>query len=124
MTAEKLNDELTEIFTDFLNALESACVNAKRQIAELKGVTEGKSLVAVNETTFSILKFEPQKGVKLGDYETADKKGNLPDKFQQAHNVLRNSNATIQARYHGQGYVFSYWLYGSDKIYRQKTKGA
>ena len=79
---------------------------------------------AVDETTFQILKFEPQQGAKLGDYETADRKGNIPEKFQYALGVLSKSNATIQSRYHGQGYVYGYWLYGSDKIYRQKLKGA
>ena len=79
---------------------------------------------AVVEATFSILKFEPQKGAKLGDYEVAYKPNNLPDKWSGAFNVLNASNATIQNRYHGQGYQFSYWLYGQDKIYRQKRKQA
>ena len=69
MTAD-VSEKLAEIFTDYLNASESAIVNAKRQIAELFNVAEKKSSAgpaAVSEETFT-LKFELQKGVKLGDY--------------------------------------------------------
>lgn len=79
--------------------------------------------IAVNEITFSTLKFEPQKGAKLGDYEIAYKAANLPDKWQSAYNILTKNNSTIKSRYYGKEYVCSYWLYGSDKIYRQKLKG-
>jgi len=115
------NDELTEIFVDFLNALESACVNAKRQIAEVKGVSEEKKPVAVSELTFNTLKFEQQKGEKLGEFETADKKNNIPEKFQYAFNVLSKSNSVISNRYSGTGYVYTYWTY-NNRIFRQKLK--
>ena len=77
---------------------------------------------AVQEITFTTLKFEPQKGTQLGDYEIAFKNGNIDDKFRYAYNILRKSNATIKSRYRGQGYQYSYWLYGADKIYRQNLK--
>jgi hypothetical protein len=77
---------------------------------------------AVQELTFTTLKFETQKGSKLGDYEVAYKANNIQDKWSHAFNVLKNSNATIKDRYHGTGYAYSYWLYGEDKIYRQKLK--
>lgn len=79
-------------------------------------------LSAVQEATFKTLKFEAQKGVKLGEYELAHKQANLEDKWQPAHNILNNNNATIKDRYHGQDYQYSYWLFGTDKIYRQKIK--
>lgn len=85
------------------------------------GVKENKP-AAVQEATFIILKFEPQTGAKIGEYEVAYKANNLEDKWTHAHNVLRNSNATIQNRYHVEGYEFAYWLYGENKIYRQKLK--
>jgi hypothetical protein len=115
-----MSEELTEIFTDFLNAVEAAAVNAKRQIAELKGIAAHTA--AVSEETFHTLKFEAQKGAKIGDYEVAYKPNNIEEKFQHAHNVLKNSNATIANRYYGEGYQFSYWLYGQGKIYRQKLQ--
>lgn len=79
-------------------------------------------LAAVQELTFTTLKFEAQQGTKLGDFEVAYKQNNLSDKWQSAYNVLRNNNSTIKDRYHGDTYQYSYWLYGEDKIYRQKLK--
>jgi hypothetical protein len=79
-------------------------------------------LTAVQELTFTTLKFEAQQGTKLGDFEVAYKQNNLPDKWQSAHNILRINNATIKDRYQGDTYQYSYWLYSEDKIYRQKLK--
>jgi hypothetical protein len=76
----------------------------------------------VQETTFTILKFERQTGAKIGEYEVAYKSSNIEDKWTHAYNVLRNSNATIKDRYHSEGYEFSYWLYRADKIYRKKLE--
>jgi hypothetical protein len=76
----------------------------------------------VIETTFYILKWEAQKGSQLGDFDAAYKANNIQDKWQPAYNILRVSNATIKDRYHGKDYVYSYWIYGQDKIYRQKLK--
>ena len=83
---------------------------------------EKKQTAAVLELNFTFLKFEAQQGAKLGEYEIAQKQNNLPDKWQSAYNILRNSNATIKDRYYGEDYQYSYWLYGEDKIYRQKLK--
>ena len=77
---------------------------------------------AVQELTFTTLKFEVQQSEKMGEYEVAHKTSNISDKWQSAINILRSSNATIKARYHGEGYQYAYWLYGEDKIYRQKLK--
>lgn len=74
------------------------------------------------KTTFTLLKFEPQKGVKLGDFDIAYKTNNIEDKWTYAFNILRNSHATIKDRYHGEGYEFSYWIYGEGKIYRKKLE--
>ena len=77
---------------------------------------------AVNETTFNILKWNAQEGAQLGDFEVAHKTRNLEDKWQQAFNILRSSNATIKERYTGAEYNYAYWVYGQNKIYRQKLK--
>ncbi|MGD6809852.1 MAG: hypothetical protein ACQCN3_09160 [Candidatus Bathyarchaeia archaeon] len=81
-----------------------------------------KTTAVVQEINFSTLKFETQQGARLGEYEIAYKTNNLEDKWRPAYNTLRNSNATIKDRYHGDTYAYSYWLYGEDKIYRQKLK--
>ena len=101
----------SEATTEYLDSL------APPEIKE-----EKKQAAAILELTFTALKFEAQQGAKLGAYEIAHKQNNLPDKWQSAYNILRNSNATIKDRYHGEGYQCSYWLYGEDKIYRQKLK--
>jgi hypothetical protein len=77
---------------------------------------------AVQELNFTTLKFEVQQSEKMGEYEIAHKNSNITDKWQSANNILRSSNATIKTRYHGEDYQYSYWLYGEDKIYRQKLK--
>ena len=77
---------------------------------------------AVQELTFATLKWDAQTGSKLGDFEVAYKTSNIEDKWQHAFNILRSSNATIKERYNGTGYSYSYWVYGQDKIYRQKLK--
>ncbi|XHH09877.1 MAG: hypothetical protein ACFCUE_04415 [Candidatus Bathyarchaeia archaeon] len=83
---------------------------------------EKKQAAAVLELNFTSLKFEAQQGTKLGEYEIAYKQSNLSDKWQSAYNILSNSNATIKDRYYGEDYQYTYWLYGDDKIYRQKLK--
>lgn len=113
MTEEKI----VEVAVDFFNALEAACINAKHQIVEIVGV---KKAGAVKEETFNILKFEKQQGAKIGQYEVAYKANNIEDKWTQAYNILKQENATINSRYHGEAYQHSYWLYGEGKIYRQK----
>jgi hypothetical protein len=74
------------------------------------------------ETAFTLLKFEPQKGAQLGDFDIACKANNIEDKWTYAFNTLKKANATIKDRYHSEGYQFSYWIYGEGKIYRQKLK--
>ena len=113
-------EKVLEILVDYANAQESAAVNLKRQIAEIEGV---KGVVAVKEETFNILKFDKQQGARIGEYGVAYKSKNIPDKFQQAWNILNKNNAVIGNRYCGEGYVYSYWLYGENKIYKQKLKG-
>ena len=74
------------------------------------------------ETTFTLLKYEPQKSPQLGDFDIAYKANNIEHKWNYSFNILKNSQATIKDRYHDQGYQFSYWVYGEGKIYRQKLK--
>jgi hypothetical protein len=83
---------------------------------------EVKKEAAVLEQTFVCLKFEPQEGPKIGGYDLAFKQNNLESNWNSAYNVLKQNNSTINDRYHGKDYIFSYWLYGEGKIYRQKLK--
>ena len=114
-----MSEEVLEVIADFATAVEAAAVNVKHRIAELAGVKEA---VAVKEETFTILKFEKQVGSRIGEYAVAYKANSVSDKWTHAYNILRQNNATIANRYHGEDYVFGYWLYGVDKICRQKLK--
>ena len=120
--SERELEEIAEIITDAFNELEALAVKGKAQIAKLKGVAEKKTFATVSEVTFNILKFEVQHGAKIGEYEVAYKANNIAEKWTQAYNILRNSNATIKDRYHKPNYLYSYWIYGEGKIYRQKLK--
>jgi hypothetical protein len=84
--------------------------------------SETEQPLIVQESNFNILKFEAQQSAKLGTYEIAYKQNNLADQWSSVYNILKGGNATIKDRYHCEGYQFSYWLYGEDKIYRQKLK--
>lgn len=113
-------EEILKIITIFADSIESAAICLKQQIAKMQ--VEAEPHAVVSEETFAILSFESQKGTKIGNYEVAYKSQNLPDKWNHAFNILRKANATISSRYHGEGYRYSYWLYGLGKIYRQLLK--
>jgi uncharacterized caspase-like protein len=111
---------------EFLVKLRDACMlmaDAANEYIESMAPPEVKSqAAAVQEVTFTTLKFEAQQGAKLGEFEIAHKQNNLEDKWRSAYSILRNSNANIKDRYHGEGYQYSYWLFAEDRIYRQKLK--
>ena len=119
---------MTNKQADFLVKARDACqiiVDAANELLKSRtppenGLTNENATIC--ETTFTILKWDAQTGSKLGDFEVAYKASNIQDKWQHVFNILRNSNATIKERYYGTGYGFSYWIYGQDKIYRQKLK--
>lgn len=75
---------------------------------------------AVLEENFN-LNYSEFTSKKLGTFEVAEKNGNIPEKGNRAFNILKNANATINSRYHGKNYQFSYWIYDS-RIFRKKLK--
>lgn len=114
-------DKLAEILVDYANAEEASAVNLKRQVVELVNASEKHPATVPEQTTFNVLKFEAQKGPTLRDFETAEKKNNVEQNWNHALNILKSANATINNRFHGPNYVYSYWLY-TDRIFRQKLK--
>jgi hypothetical protein len=110
---------------DFLIKLRDAAqmiADAANEHLKKLAPNETTQTTAVKEETFNTLKFERQQGARIGEYEIAYKQNNIADKWIHAHNILRQNNATISNRYAGTDYVYNYWLYGKDKIYRQKLK--
>jgi len=117
-------DERTQKLGDMLAQIRNAFQEAADAIDAYINFL-GKPLVStsfVKEEIFAVLKFEKQQGAKIGEYEVAYKQNNLSETWIQAYNILRQNNATINNRYTGTDYVYNYWLYDEDKIYRQKMK--
>lgn len=102
-------------FWDYLNAVDAGVAAARQRAKERKSL-------AVREEIFSCLSWEKQTGNRIGEFEVADNKNNVSEKFEAAFNILQENNATISNRYYGKNYQFTYWSY-QEKIYRQhKTK--
>jgi len=116
-----MDEQLEANLVDFVTAIETACFDFKQRIAQKHGITE--EAPAVSEINFN-LNFKEFSTQKLGTFEVTEEKTNPPEKWIRALNILKQNNATISSRYHGESYVYSYWLYGEnlDRIYRQKLK--
>jgi hypothetical protein len=115
-------DKQTELALNLRDAIKIITDSANKYIEFTLSAEKKSSAKAVSELTFTILHFEPLQSARLGDYEVAYKKDNVPDKLEAAYIILRDNNATIKDRYHGEGYQYCYWLYVEEKIYRQKLK--
>ena len=114
---EKLEADLLDLVT----AIETACFDFKKRIAQKHGVAE--ETPAASEINFN-LNYTERNTQKLGTFEVAEEKDNPKEKWTRALNILKQNNATISTRYHGEDYNYSYWLYNKnlDRIYRQKLK--
>ena len=116
-------EDVLEILLDHANAEEANAVELKHRITRLLNVKEA---VAVKEEPFSkLLGWGKTQGSKLGEFEVTTRKANSnSDVFNHVYNILKRNNAAINARLHGEGYKFSYWLYHEkpDVIYRQLLK--
>jgi hypothetical protein len=113
---------LVEFLVKLRDSLSMAS-DATNQYIETLAPKEVKQEQVVNESIFLVLKFDDQKGDKLGEFAVAYKASNQEGPWNEAYTVLNKASATIKDRYKGKGYQFSYWIYGEGKIYRQKLKG-
>jgi len=116
-----------EDFCDFLNGLEASIVKMKMQISKLVGIAQEKPKATLPEETFNILKWENEKGSRLGDYQVAYKQQNIPDKWQHAYNILKANNSLIGNPFKEEGYVYRYWIFPEkypDRIFRKKLSEA
>lgn len=116
-----IEEEFLDAFFAYLDAQDAASMSFRQFFK--KRIPEDKStnIVTVPEQTFNVLKFEGHKSEKLKDFEVADRKSNVEQNWIHAFNILKSANATIDSRYHGSEYVFSYWLY-QDRVFRQRLK--
>lgn len=113
---EILETELWGPLFSLVDGIEAGIAAFKHQFGANKGV------VAVKEETFTCLNFESVKSNRLGEFEVARKEKNPDAQWLHAFNILKQANASINKRYHGEGYQHSYWLYDEGKIYRQRLK--
>jgi len=115
---------LAEDIVDFCNATESVCVKLRLQIEKLLG-TEVKARIP--EDRFSTLKWQDEKGSKLGDYQVAYAQHNVPENWSHAFNVLKANNSFIANPFKEEGYEFRYWIFPekySDRIFRKRLSEA
>ena len=111
--AMNAEDVLVEYFVKVRDA-------AKEALEQLTPPEIKEQVPSVSEANFD-LNFTEYAGQKLGTFEVAEKNGSIPEKWTRGFNILKQANATISSRYHGENYGFTYWLYNG-KIYRQKLK--
>jgi len=79
----------------------------------------------IPESTFSSLRYEDQKGEKLGDFQVAYRAQNSPDAWQHCFNILKANNASIKDSFHLEGYGFRYWIFPDkyvDRIFRKQLE--
>jgi len=109
-----------EDFMDFLNGLEASIVKMRKQIEKLLG-SEVKTTLP--EDTFNILKWDNEKGERLGDFQAAYKNKNVLENWQHCFNILKQNNSVIGSPFHLEGYQYRYWIYPEryeDRIFRKK----
>ncbi len=99
------------------------------KIGQAKGLQDSRKAgsahkqdAELQEIAFNALKWQIQEGTKIGTFELAVKQDNDQAKFSTAYDELRKADCNIRDRYQGLNYVYTYWLFGEDKIYRQKKK--
>mgnify|MGYP001098976061 CR=1 FL=1 len=122
--SEKRVSELAESLVDFCNALESLAVNLRRQIQPL---TKTEARAQLSELTFNVLKWQDEKGVRLGSFQVAYKNMNLQDKWLHCYNILKANSSVINNPFKEEGYVYRYWIYPekyTDRIFRKKLNEA
>lgn len=119
MMSEK--EEVLELLADFATAIEAAAIQLKQEIARIVRVQIG----TISEEPFLGLKWEKKQGARLKEYEFTSKVANDGnDAFHHCFNVLKANKASINNRFHYEGWKYSYWLYADkpDVIYRQLLK--
>ncbi|KPV64229.1 MAG: hypothetical protein AOA66_0318 [Candidatus Bathyarchaeota archaeon BA2] len=116
------NEGILELLADFATAMEAAAIQLKHEVAKIVKVQIG----TISEEPFLNLKWEKKEGAKLKEYEFTSrvaKDGN--DAFYHCLSILKANKASINNRFHCEGWKYSYWLY-DDKpgvIYRRLLKG-
>lgn len=118
-----MHDEgISEALDLFCEAMENAVQVLKQALAK---IPKEQAQAGLSEEAFNLLKWESQKGERLGNFEVAFRASNLPDKWNHAFNILRANNATIKNHFAHEGFAYHYWLYldkYQDRIFRKRKE--
>ncbi len=79
----------------------------------------------ITEQTFNLLKWVPETGRKLTDYEVAYRDQNLPQSWDHCFAILKANSSTLKNHYQPEGFTFYYWLFTdkyTDRIFRKKAE--
>jgi len=126
MTEER-EDKTIEALELFAQAMENAVQVLKHELSHIRKAPGSVQSSGLTEESFNILKWEPGKGSKLGEFQVAYKSSNLPDKYGHAFNILRANNATLNNHFGPEGFNYYYWLYlekYNDRIFRKKREAS
>jgi hypothetical protein len=120
-------ERILEALQLFSTALENAVQILKQELANLdKKQVPAPAPSGLTEECFSLLKWDPGKGEKLGEFETAFRNSNNIGAWTHAFKVLKANAATIQNHLSPEGFSHYYWLYlekYEDRIFRKKREG-
>lgn len=121
MIVEEKFEKVLELLSDFATAIEAQCVMLKQRVKEL-----AEHELGLKEEIFTILKWEPKKGERLGEFEVAAKDKNDLNAWNHAYNVLKANNATINNHFGSKSWKHYYWLFNGypDVIFRKKRNSA
>lgn len=114
-------EEVLDLLADFATGIEAAAIQLKQEIGRIVKVQTR----TISEDPFLSLKWEKKQGARLKEYELTSRVSNDGnDDFHHCFNVLKVNRATINNRFHCEGWKYSYWLYANkpDVIYRQLLK--
>lgn len=103
-------DEVLELLVDFCNALESACVNLKHRVAELKSVIEAKRKWRWNPDA---IKWEKAEGWK-GEYERSEDVNNPQFKAMLRDLAQHNGKLTRNGMF--------YWVFKNGSTVGRKKR--
>src|SRR3990170_3525802 len=88
-------EKIIDALNLYVCAMDNAVQILKQALAKLEKKTQ-PSQTGLNEEAFNLLKWEVNKGSKLGNFEVTYKAQNPPDTWQHVFNVLKANGATIK----------------------------
>jgi len=111
------DEKILQLLADFMTAIEAAAVQFKQ---ELNKIAEHE--FGLSENPFTVLKWKPITGNRLGEFEVAEKAENDNQAWENAYQILKNRNATLKNHLGDKDWTYYYWLYDrtSDRIYRKR----